>query len=568
MRGAGQLVLCSPFFVERRHKMGIRDWDIVTSYVDSVTTSLKTVTFPKVQEQVKVKNQGNANLTYTIGSQSGTLTPGQSITVNEDISSFSIQAASGTQAFELRAKEKGTEQTETESDVMTALTDITTNVENFPRLSVEMDDSPRIQRAHDSMNGKAGILFLPRTAYTVNSPVNITNSSLIIQGNGLNTVITSNQDNNIFYVTGSYVTFRNLKLIVTSVTRTKYTVQCFNTTKTIFKDVYFDNTGSSLSGIWFNGGSMGLVENCMFNHSRINVGTWDVKIDKCYIWALSQDYGIGITNGSGNTTITNTDIVPPLKTLTTRKAGIWIDSSVSACFNTKMTNVYFDGNPSLDTGVGLLITPRTGLVTLSDFSANKMDDDVVVIDSAFGVTVERGLFSNNNDKGTGTREIYIKKSGSQALENINIRNNQFVQTTTITGTVAPTIEVDSTVTAQGGIKIQFNDIKQPGGGGSYSEPEIKCDSSQVDLRGNSGTLSKYNAKGSIAVASGASGVTISSLGGVYPLAYESHIGKYVLQAEGFTLPSYRIQKINRNSIFISFATATTAAGTLYWSVEL
>jgi hypothetical protein len=268
--------------------MGIRDWDIVTSYVDSVTTSLKTVTFPKVQEQVKVKNQGNANLTYTIGSQSGTLTPGQSITVNEDISSFSIQAASGTQAFELRAKEKGTEQTETETDVMTAL-------------------------------------------------------------------------------------------------------------------------------------------------------TWDVKIDKCYIWALSQDYGIGITNGSGNTTITNTDIVPPLKTLTTRKAGIWIDSSVSACFNTKMTNVYFDGNPSLDTGVGLLITPRTGLVTLSDFSANKMDDDVVVIDSAFGVTVERGLFSNNNDKGTGTREIYIKKSGSQALENINIRNNQFVQTTTITGTVAPTI---------------------------------------------------------------------------------------------------------------------------------
>jgi hypothetical protein len=121
MRGAGQLVLCSLFFVERRHKMGVRDWDIVTSYVDSVTTTLKTVTFPKVQEQVKVKNQGNANLTYTIGSQSGTLTPGQSVTVNEDISSFTIQAVSGTQAFELRAKEKGTEQTETETDVMTAL---------------------------------------------------------------------------------------------------------------------------------------------------------------------------------------------------------------------------------------------------------------------------------------------------------------------------------------------------------------------------------------------------------------------------------------------------------------
>jgi lysophospholipase L1-like esterase len=123
----GQTCFTPPFFVERRHKMGIRDWDIVTSYVDSVTTSLKTVTFPKVQEQVKVKNQGNANLTYTIGSQSGTLTPGQSVTVNEDISSFTIQAASGTQAFELRAKEKGTEQTEdNSSDVMSLLVDINT----------------------------------------------------------------------------------------------------------------------------------------------------------------------------------------------------------------------------------------------------------------------------------------------------------------------------------------------------------------------------------------------------------------------------------------------------------
>jgi hypothetical protein len=77
-----------------------------------------------VQEQVKVKNQGNANLTYTIGSQSGTLTPGQSITVNEDITSFTIQAASGTQAFELRAKEKGTEQTEdNSSDAISLLVD-------------------------------------------------------------------------------------------------------------------------------------------------------------------------------------------------------------------------------------------------------------------------------------------------------------------------------------------------------------------------------------------------------------------------------------------------------------
>jgi hypothetical protein len=101
--------------------MGKIDWDVVTNYTDVVTTVLKTVTFPKVQEQVYLRNQGNANFTYTIGSQSGTLTPGQSVTVNQDVSSFTLQAVSGTHTFELRAKEKGTEQTEPETDVMSLL---------------------------------------------------------------------------------------------------------------------------------------------------------------------------------------------------------------------------------------------------------------------------------------------------------------------------------------------------------------------------------------------------------------------------------------------------------------
>jgi predicted secreted protein len=101
------------------YSMGKIDWDVVTNYTDVVTTTLKTVTFPKVQEQVYLRNQGNANFTYTIGSQSGTLTPGQSVTVNQDVSSFTVQAVSGTHTFELRAKEKGTEQIEDNStDVM------------------------------------------------------------------------------------------------------------------------------------------------------------------------------------------------------------------------------------------------------------------------------------------------------------------------------------------------------------------------------------------------------------------------------------------------------------------
>jgi hypothetical protein len=92
--------------------MSKRDWDIVTSYIDKVGTSDKVVSFNKVQDSVRVKNQGNVNLIYTIGTKSGTLAPNASITVNENLSSFTVKAASGVCSFEVRASEAGTEQEE------------------------------------------------------------------------------------------------------------------------------------------------------------------------------------------------------------------------------------------------------------------------------------------------------------------------------------------------------------------------------------------------------------------------------------------------------------------------
>jgi hypothetical protein len=112
--------------------MGKIDWDIVTAYSDVVTTTLKTVTFPKVQEKVYLRNQGNANITYAIGAQSGTLTPGQSVTVVQDVSSFTVQAVSGTHTFELRANEKGTEINETETKL--------SDVANTSRFGYNLND--------------------------------------------------------------------------------------------------------------------------------------------------------------------------------------------------------------------------------------------------------------------------------------------------------------------------------------------------------------------------------------------------------------------------------------------
>jgi hypothetical protein len=176
--------------------MGKIDWDVVTNFTDAVTTTLKTVTFPKVQEQVYLRNQGNANFTYTIGSQSGTLTPGQSVTVNQDVSSFTLQAASGTHTFELRAKEKGTEFEEAPSDVPSQIASLTSSlaektpkiyVESYKRLGNESDDTARIQRAIDTAPEYAEIVFDPKVNYSWTSI--ISTKSLTINFNGANLTV-------------------------------------------------------------------------------------------------------------------------------------------------------------------------------------------------------------------------------------------------------------------------------------------------------------------------------------------------------------------------------------------
>jgi hypothetical protein len=168
--------------------MGKIDWDVVTNFTDAVTTTLKTVTFPKVQEQVYLRNQGNANFTYTIGSQSGTLTPGQSVTVNQDVSSFTLQAVSGTHTFELRAKEKGTEQTEPETDVMSLL------AEKVNYLTPEMygakgdgvtDDTTALQNAINDATSKAIELRLSNKTYVTTAPL-ILKNYLMLSGNYIN----------------------------------------------------------------------------------------------------------------------------------------------------------------------------------------------------------------------------------------------------------------------------------------------------------------------------------------------------------------------------------------------
>lgn len=93
------------------------NWKNTTNYMDTVGTTLKTFSFNKPQNLVKVTLRGTSNVTYTIGTSSGTLTPGQSVSVYQLISSFNLTASSGTQAIEVYAIEDGDEKEEDNTGV-------------------------------------------------------------------------------------------------------------------------------------------------------------------------------------------------------------------------------------------------------------------------------------------------------------------------------------------------------------------------------------------------------------------------------------------------------------------
>jgi lysophospholipase L1-like esterase len=93
------------------------DWDTVSSFIEGIGATDKVITFPKVQDYVKVTNKGNVDIIYTVGTKTGTLSPNDSVEVRENISSITVRASSGNSEIYVRASEAGTEKEEIPSDI-------------------------------------------------------------------------------------------------------------------------------------------------------------------------------------------------------------------------------------------------------------------------------------------------------------------------------------------------------------------------------------------------------------------------------------------------------------------
>ena len=447
---------------------------------------------------------------------------------------------------------------------------------NYPRLGGETDDSGSLTRAIADAASKGANVIELGGAITLNTQVNCNVSNMTFRGSHkTGCKVTIGADVIAFNVTGSYVCIENLHLYNSVVGRTQFPVQFNNTALGRVNNCYIDSiSGGRFHGVYFLGASssMGIVENCVFSHACIRIETWDVKVRNSWIWAMSNDYGVGIFNGAGNTDLVELDIVPPLQSTATGIAAILIDGTTGATFNTKLNTIFLDGNPSLNTRKGIYMRSGCGGINMYNIHASRMDDDVITIDSCYNVLVNgyNGYNNNNTAAGTG-REIVVTKTGTQSVESIRLSSISCLQTAAAVGTVENAIYVDDSVGAWQ-VSIDGFNIKQPGAGGGYLNPEVRVPKDTngyptMSMKGK-GQLTLYAGDGNQLVTSGSTTATVNLGNSPFALAYRPNPSRIRI---GYTstavMPAYRISYNSDNQIVVTFASALTADTTLFWHVD-
>lgn len=442
-------------------------------------------------------------------------------------------------------------------------------VESFPRLGGETTDDARLGRAIAACGTLgARVLALPAKTYTLAAQVNVNVANLTIRGVGRQaTILQVTGDVIALNVTASYVTIQDLRVYCSTTGRTVFPVKFTGASHSVIERCYFSgDAGAWRAGVHFSGGSMARVEGSTFSHACIRVETWDVRITECFVWAMSCEFGIGIYSNVGNTRIEGVDLVPPEVATAGGLAGIYVEG---ASLNTRMHNIYLDGNPSLNVRPGIILKNGVGGTIISGVIANRMDSDCIILDSVYNVLIDGYSGAGNNAQGNGAREIVVRQTGAQPTEHIRIVGAQCLQTAAVTGTAGPAIEVESSVAADNVSIVDF-DVKQPSGGNGYTLPEVLVPTSggyPTQSMSGRGQLGRYSAVGSVAVASGAAGVTII-IATPYPMAYRPRPAQIALAAEGATLPPYRISYTSDNQCFATFASPISGAATIHWRATL
>lgn len=403
-------------------------------------------------------------------------------------------------------------------------------------------------------------VYIPDGTYLITSKLNI-DKNIHLYGNGRTSKILSSNDIILIECSGnnSIVKINDLQIKNSINNRINEAVYIHNIADANVNNVFFNNieTGGKFE-LFIKSVVTSTIERNTFNHSSLKLETWDAKVDKCWIWTLSQDYGILVSGNSGNINISNTDIVPPLQSnsnyvthanmrtnWSTAKlqAGIVIGDT-AAVLNVKMTNIYIDGNNSLTTGRGIIVNSNCHNILLDDWSANYTNDDLVIIDSSYGVTVSNGQITDCY--GNDCSLIQVIKTATQGCHSMSIFNNVIIlkDTTQTSNKLRSVIEAvesyDGTIT--------YNKAFYSGATRLYTNGINVNYKSSYLLYTNKIQGFEFYAHVTGTITSGATGKSINY--GTYGFPYKPDLSN--IQFSTTALKYFRIQQIDNVSIYVAF----------------
>lgn len=326
------------------------------------------------------------------------------------------------------------------------------------------------------------------------------------------------------------------------------------------------NDSTPGSGVTIEGGSMGIINECVIDNAIVDIKTWDVHIQNSWVWANTKPYGIRAVGSIGNLLISGTDVLPPLFTVPGKKAGIYLSGAVT---QPRIVACYGDGNPSLDTGPFILAENGVLGLQVQGGHSNRLSEGGIILDSIIAPQVKGHSFFGGNDRGTRPEaaDIVLRQTFAQPLEKPLIQGNTHEQHV-VRASPAPAILVKAG-TQRYGMRIIDNTISSIGAGGGYTDVEIKMEdgaftSAQAgSLAGNAGQRSQYKVSASKEFAIGETFITVRFPTG---LAYLPRIDQIHVNFEGYAT-AYRVQVLSTNSVGIAFA-AAVVAGTVHVSASL
>lgn len=273
-----------------------------------------------------------------------------------------------------------------------------------------------------------GVVYIPEGEYTISNPIKLYNN-IKIKGDGkFQTILNVASDIEVFYsdtttvstaITSVEIEDLFINKTVTGAT-TKYDIHLQNPNNCYIRNIRVksghgdsDYSETNVGGIWLDRPSgstatafMNVIEDCWVQNNSIYLrDITDSIIREGFVWGHTREFAIRIEGGGANSVENMQGIIT-----SKFKGGIWLDGT--ATNQIRIMGNEWDGNPLLDTGIGIYAPQQTLSVIVANNTFWGCDKHGIHCIDPTGWSITGNQFWKNN-------------AGDDSYDDIRIEGNTF-----------------------------------------------------------------------------------------------------------------------------------------------